>query len=126
MEHGIALSAEETESLECTGGFWWQSSGSSVYWDLYVYGLMLRGSTVPIRDLTLYWVFWGAQNYTGPPLGSSSGNFSLSTAFKIFDIIHRITTSHETISAISREVVSDFADDGVRYLELRTTPKVQR
>ena len=55
----------------------------------------------------------------------STGTFSLSTAFKLFDIIHRITTTHETITAIAREVVSDFSLDGVKYLELRTTPKVR-
>ena len=54
----------------------------------------------------------------------ASGTFKLATAFKIFDVIHAITTTHEAITAITREVVEDFRADGVVYLELRTTPKV--
>ena len=48
----------------------------------------------------------------------------MAECFKLFDIIHRCTTSHEVVSRISREVAEDFAADNVIYLELRTTPKV--
>lgn len=48
---------------------------------------------------------------------------SLSQCFQLFSIIHRVTTSHNAVTRIAREVVEDFAADNVKYLELRTTPK---
>ncbi|CAH2071650.1 unnamed protein product [Thlaspi arvense] len=48
---------------------------------------------------------------------------SLSEVFKLFDLIHKITTDHQTVTRITREVVEDFALENVVYLELRTTPK---
>lgn len=35
----------------------------------------------------------------------------------------QVTTDHETITRITREVLEDLRDDGVIYAELRTTPK---
>lgn len=49
---------------------------------------------------------------------------SLDEVFKLFDLIHVITTDHQTVTRITREVVQDFALENVVYLELRTTPKV--
>ncbi|KAL0353240.1 UNVERIFIED_CONTAM: N6-mAMP deaminase [Sesamum angustifolium] len=48
---------------------------------------------------------------------------SLSEVFKLFDVIHILTTDHKTVTRISKEVIEDFAADNVVYLELRTTPK---
>lgn len=48
---------------------------------------------------------------------------SLPECFKLFDLIHILTTDHCTISRITKEVVEDFAAENVVYLELRTTPK---
>ncbi|KAK4439317.1 N6-mAMP deaminase [Sesamum alatum] len=48
---------------------------------------------------------------------------SLSEVFKLFDLIHILTTDHETVTRITKEVIEDFAADNVVYLELRTTPK---
>ncbi|KAJ8761891.1 hypothetical protein K2173_005602 [Erythroxylum novogranatense] len=48
---------------------------------------------------------------------------SLSEVFKLFDLIHVITTDHQTVTRITKEVVEDFALENVVYLELRTTPK---
>ncbi|CAA0826528.1 adenosine/AMP deaminase family protein [Striga hermonthica] len=48
---------------------------------------------------------------------------ALSDVFKMFDLIHIITTDHKTVTRISKEVIEDFAADNVVYLELRTTPK---
>ncbi|ESQ38111.1 hypothetical protein EUTSA_v10028765mg [Eutrema salsugineum] len=48
---------------------------------------------------------------------------SLAEVFKLFDLIHMITTDHKTVTRITREVVEDFALENVVYLELRTTPK---
>ncbi|KAK9706437.1 hypothetical protein RND81_07G124500 [Saponaria officinalis] len=48
---------------------------------------------------------------------------SLSEVFKLFDLIHILTTDHSIVSRITKEVVEDFAAENVVYLELRTTPK---
>ncbi|CAI7907897.1 unnamed protein product [Closterium sp. NIES-53] len=48
---------------------------------------------------------------------------SLADCFKLFAVIHSLTTDHATVTRITREVVEDFAGDNVYYLELRTTPK---
>ncbi|XP_047253835.1 N6-mAMP deaminase isoform X1 [Capsicum annuum] len=48
---------------------------------------------------------------------------SLTEVFKLFDLIHIITTDHETVTRITKEVIEDFAAENVVYLELRTTPK---
>lgn len=48
---------------------------------------------------------------------------TLAECFQLFDVLHRLTTTHETITRITREVIVDFANDNVTYLELRTTPK---
>nr|XP_043625097.1 N6-mAMP deaminase isoform X2 [Erigeron canadensis] len=48
---------------------------------------------------------------------------SLREVFKLFDLIHMVTTDHQTIARITKEVVEDFAAENVVYLELRTTPK---
>ncbi|XP_068668455.1 N6-mAMP deaminase isoform X2 [Aristolochia californica] len=48
---------------------------------------------------------------------------SLVETFKLFDLIHILTTDHATVTRITKEVVEDFALENVVYLELRTTPK---
>ncbi|KAF4372513.1 hypothetical protein CsatB_012761 [Cannabis sativa] len=48
---------------------------------------------------------------------------TLHEVFKLFDLIHILTTDHKIITRITKEVVEDFASDNVVYLELRTTPK---
>ncbi|KAJ0016913.1 hypothetical protein Pint_10919 [Pistacia integerrima] len=48
---------------------------------------------------------------------------TLHEVFKLFDLIHVITTDHKTVTRITKEVVEDFASENVVYLELRTTPK---
>ncbi|KAJ1405599.1 Metal-dependent hydrolase [Sesbania bispinosa] len=48
---------------------------------------------------------------------------SLAEVFKLFDVIHIITTDHASVTRITKEVVEDFASENVVYLELRTTPK---
>ncbi|KDP20775.1 hypothetical protein JCGZ_21246 [Jatropha curcas] len=48
---------------------------------------------------------------------------SLREVFKLFDLIHILTTDHKTVARITKEVVEDFASENVVYLELRTTPK---
>ncbi|XP_024528011.1 adenosine deaminase-like protein [Selaginella moellendorffii] len=48
---------------------------------------------------------------------------SLQECFKLFDVIHVLTTDHSFITRITKEVIEDFAAENVVYLELRTTPK---
>ncbi|KAL4854539.1 Adenosine deaminase-like protein [Chlorella vulgaris] len=43
--------------------------------------------------------------------------------FKLFDVIHQITTTCAAITRIAREVLEDMVADNVVYAELRTTPK---
>ena len=53
-----------------------------------------------------------------------AGHKTLSECFKLFDLIHQVTTDHYTITALTEQVLEAFAADNVVYLELRTTPKV--
>lgn len=48
---------------------------------------------------------------------------SLRDCFRIFDLIHRAVRTEDAVRRVTAEVVSDFAADGVDYLELRTTPR---
>lgn len=48
---------------------------------------------------------------------------SLDACFAIFGAIHKTVTTLAAVRRITREVLSDFAADGVKYLELRTTPR---
>lgn len=41
----------------------------------------------------------------------------------MFGILHSLTDSLEAIRNITQNVIREFAEDNVRYLELRTTPK---
>jgi len=43
--------------------------------------------------------------------------------FRMFGIIQGITDNPEAVSLATRATVSEFASDGVRYLELRSTPR---
>lgn len=56
---------------------------------------------------------------------SKSGTRSLPEGFKLFAVIHTITTSHAVITRITREVIEDCAADNIVHLELRTTPKAR-
>ncbi|CAI0468236.1 unnamed protein product [Linum tenue] len=51
------------------------------------------------------------------------GDRSCREVFKLFDLIHVLTTDHKTVTRITKEVIEDFASENVVYLELRTTPK---
>ncbi|VDL71507.1 unnamed protein product [Nippostrongylus brasiliensis] len=43
--------------------------------------------------------------------------------FKIFPLIQSLTTTRDALITATLDVVKEFADDGVIYLELRSTPK---
>ncbi|KAI9248509.1 hypothetical protein BDA99DRAFT_446218 [Phascolomyces articulosus] len=47
----------------------------------------------------------------------------ISDFFKLFKFIYKLTDDEEAVSIATRNVIDEFAKDGVRYLELRTTPR---
>ncbi|XP_059769463.1 adenosine deaminase-like protein isoform X2 [Balaenoptera ricei] len=48
---------------------------------------------------------------------------TLEECFQMFQIIHQLATSPEDILMVTKDVIKEFADDGVKYLELRSTPR---
>ncbi|XP_007933454.2 adenosine deaminase-like protein [Orycteropus afer afer] len=48
---------------------------------------------------------------------------TLEECFQMFQLIHQLTSSPEDILMITKDVIKEFADDGVKYLELRSTPR---
>ncbi|KAK3926959.1 Adenosine deaminase-like protein [Frankliniella fusca] len=48
---------------------------------------------------------------------------SLEECFKKFEIAHAVTVTPAAVKRATKDVISDFAADGVAYLELRTTPR---
>uniref|UniRef100_A0A7N5JVZ4 N6-Methyl-AMP deaminase n=1 Tax=Ailuropoda melanoleuca TaxID=9646 RepID=A0A7N5JVZ4_AILME len=48
---------------------------------------------------------------------------TLEECFQMFQIIHQLTNSPEDILMVTKDVIKEFADDGVKYLELRSTPR---
>lgn len=71
----------------------------------------LNGS---IRAATLNELSRGSQEWNAD---------SLAGCMKVFEAVKQFTNSHEVVTRITREVVEDFEEDGVVYLELRSTPK---
>uniref|UniRef100_A0A8C3K0N8 Adenosine deaminase like n=1 Tax=Calidris pygmaea TaxID=425635 RepID=A0A8C3K0N8_9CHAR len=51
---------------------------------------------------------------------------TLDECFQMFQIIYQITTRPEDILLITKDVIKEFADDGVKYLELRSTPREEK
>jgi adenosine deaminase len=43
--------------------------------------------------------------------------------FELFRFIYQLTDDEESVRIATRNVVREFAEDGVKYLELRTTPR---
>jgi len=55
--------------------------------------------------------------------GNDSDLMTLDQCFKMFKCIHSVSGSEKAVRLILDGVISSFADDGVVYLELRTTPR---
>eukprot|EP01041_Mallomonas_annulata_P010929 gene10929-22815_t len=55
--------------------------------------------------------------------GLYSSPRNIDTCFQIFDIIHHIIQSKDSVSRILTEALEDFMNENVIYLELRTTPR---
>ncbi|ELR21169.1 adal protein [Acanthamoeba castellanii str. Neff] len=45
-------------------------------------------------------------------------NRSLEECFQVFGLIHKLTNSLDVIKRITREVLEDFAEENVKYIEL--------
>lgn len=76
------------------------------------------------RDSTIVELAKGLPNVTLDQCKiASMNNRTLAECFKLFDVIHKCTATLAAVRRIAREVVEDFANDGVVYLELRTTPR---
>lgn len=48
---------------------------------------------------------------------------SIDGCFQMFEAIHEIITSRDHLVRIVSEIIEDFSNENVRYLELRTTPR---
>ncbi|XP_072021993.1 N6-Methyl-AMP deaminase-like isoform X2 [Amphiura filiformis] len=48
---------------------------------------------------------------------------SLDACFQMFKLIHQIVDDTEAVAMVTKDVVREFAEDGVCYLELRSTPR---
>uniref|UniRef100_A0A673JHM7 Adenosine deaminase-like n=1 Tax=Sinocyclocheilus rhinocerous TaxID=307959 RepID=A0A673JHM7_9TELE len=48
---------------------------------------------------------------------------ALHECFQVFKVIHQLVDSEEDILMVAKAVIQEFAADGVKYLELRSTPR---
>ncbi|KAG9341932.1 hypothetical protein JZ751_018249 [Albula glossodonta] len=48
---------------------------------------------------------------------------TLDECFQVFEVIHQLTDTEEDILMVAKAVIREFAADGVKYLELRSTPR---
>eukprot|EP00062_Callorhinchus_milii_P010919 gi/632956324/ref/XP_007893901.1/ PREDICTED: adenosine deaminase-like protein isoform X1 [Callorhinchus milii] len=51
---------------------------------------------------------------------------TLEECFEMFKIIHQLTVSDEDVFVVTKDVVKEFAADGVKYIELRSTPREEK
>uniref|UniRef100_A0A8C6VQL6 N6-Methyl-AMP deaminase n=1 Tax=Naja naja TaxID=35670 RepID=A0A8C6VQL6_NAJNA len=51
---------------------------------------------------------------------------TLEECFQMFHFIHQMTSRPEDILMVTKDVVREFAADGVKYLELRSTPREEK
>ncbi|KAL0968697.1 hypothetical protein UPYG_G00270340 [Umbra pygmaea] len=51
---------------------------------------------------------------------------TLDECFQVFKVIHQLVDTEEDILMVSKDVIREFADDGVKYLELRSTPREEK
>ncbi|XP_078711025.1 N6-Methyl-AMP deaminase [Lampetra fluviatilis] len=51
---------------------------------------------------------------------------SLEECFEMFKVIHKLTDCEESIVMITKDVIREFHQDGVKYLELRSTPREEK
>ncbi|XP_042179334.1 adenosine deaminase-like protein isoform X1 [Oncorhynchus tshawytscha] len=46
--------------------------------------------------------------------------------FQVFKVIHQLVDTEEDILMVAKDVIREFAADGVKYLELRSTPRKEK
>ncbi|MBN3280152.1 ADAL protein, partial [Polyodon spathula] len=51
---------------------------------------------------------------------------TLDECFQVFEVIHQLTDRVEDIFKVTTDVIKEFASDGVKYLELRSTPREEK
>ncbi|MBN3289589.1 ADAL protein, partial [Polypterus senegalus] len=51
---------------------------------------------------------------------------TLEECFEMFKVIHQLTNTEEVIFEVTKDVIKEFAADGVKYLELRSTPREEK
>ncbi|XP_068169072.1 adenosine deaminase-like protein isoform X2 [Antennarius striatus] len=51
---------------------------------------------------------------------------TLDECFQVFKVIHQLVESEEDILMVATDVIKEFAADGVKYLELRSTPREEK
>lgn len=51
---------------------------------------------------------------------------TLEECFQVFKVIHQLVDSEEDILMVATDVIREFAADGVKYLELRSTPREEK
>nr|XP_046248931.1 adenosine deaminase-like protein isoform X1 [Scatophagus argus] len=51
---------------------------------------------------------------------------TLQECFQVFSVIHRLVDTEEDILMVATDVIKEFAADGVKYLELRSTPREEK
>uniref|UniRef100_H3C284 N6-Methyl-AMP deaminase n=1 Tax=Tetraodon nigroviridis TaxID=99883 RepID=H3C284_TETNG len=51
---------------------------------------------------------------------------TLDECFQVFKIIHQLVDAEEDILMVAKDVITEFAADGVKYLELRSTPREEK
>jgi len=54
---------------------------------------------------------------------SINPGFKLKDFFPLFNTVYRLTDNTKSIEYIAKNVLNEFASDGVRYIELRSTPR---
>ncbi|XP_008277138.1 N6-Methyl-AMP deaminase [Stegastes partitus] len=51
---------------------------------------------------------------------------TLEECFEVFKVIHKLVDTEEDILMVATDVIREFAADGVKYLELRSTPREKK
>lgn len=51
---------------------------------------------------------------------------TLDECFQVFKVIHQLVDTQEDILMVATDVIKEFAADGVKYLELRSTPREEK